>query len=186
MNAKQRAATEFRAAVVELQRWVMLHLIIPDGDLATQSQLFELLTSAEAAAMRAGILLDAHEPEKPAFGNRLRIPYHGGLTLVNRKWSGAKVLEAGHSWSVHLRALVKVAERVASGADDWHPETKTAAELGTLWTKKAGRKNTKNERFHLNSVTNKIKREEKRGRIQRLGERGPFRVRSDLWEWFET
>jgi hypothetical protein len=183
MNAKQRAATEFRAAVVELQRWVMLHLIIPDGDLATQSQLVELLSSAEAAAMRAGISLDAHEPEKPAFGDRLRIPYHGGLTLVNRKWSGAKVLEAGHSWSVHIRALVRVAERVASGVDDWHPETKTAAELGTLWTKKAGMKSNS---FHKNTVSGRIKKEEKNGRIERLGERGPFRIRSDLWEWFQT
>jgi hypothetical protein len=182
MNAKQRAATEFRAAVVEMQRWVMLHLVIPDGDLATQTQLFELLSSAEAAAMRAGISIDAHEPEKPAFGDRLRIPYHEGLTLVNRKWSGAKVLEASHSWCVHLRALVRVAERVASGVDDWHPETKTAAELGTLWAKKAGRQT---HSFHSNSVTNKIKKEEERGRIERLGERGPFRVRSDLWEWFK-
>jgi|GEM_PF-3746674 len=186
MNHKQKAAAEFRAELIALQRWAMEHLIIPDDDLRTQSQLGEQLSNAEAAAMRAGISVVPHEPEKPAFGDRLRIPYHAGLALVNRKWSGAKVLEAGHSWSVYLRALVRVAERVASGVDDWHPETKTAAELGILWTKKAGRKNTKNERFHSNSVTNKIKREEERGRIERLGERGPFRVRSDLWEWFQT
>lgn len=183
MNAEQRAATEFRGAVVELQRWVMRHLVIADVDLAAQSHLCELLATAEAASMRAKIAVVAYEPDKPAFGQRLRIPYHDGLTLVNRKWAGAKVLEAGHGWSVYLRALVRVAERVASGRDDWHPQTKTAQELRILWSVKEGRKS---HPFHMNTITNRIKAEETRGRIRRVGERGPFHVRSDLWEWFQT
>ena len=75
------------------------------------------------------------------------------------------------------------AERVAIGVDDWHPETKTAAELGILWSKKAGRQT---HPLHKNTVTYKIKKEIENGRIQREGVRGPFRVRSDLWEWFQT
>jgi hypothetical protein len=112
--SKHRAAEELRRALVSLQRWVLQNMVIADSDLQSQVRLCELLTDCEAAATRAGIPLDEISGEPPAFGDRLRIPYTVGVTVADGKRVSAKVLQAGHAWSLRIRALVKVCDGVCN------------------------------------------------------------------------